>query len=78
MVDMDRKSPGEFEIQVRTALIRSGYTLGQLYEMIKDRTGLYCDNSYLHKIFINPKIAPKIRAAIAEILEIEITEGPEA
>lgn len=65
-----KRNPGKFEIDVRTALIRKGYTQSQLYMLIKEKTGLYCDSSYLKKIFAHPHIAPKIRKAIAEILEL--------
>jgi len=36
---------------------------------IRSRTGLYCDTSYLAKIFNGERKAPKIVAAIHELLK---------
>jgi len=68
-----RRKPGAFEMAVRTALMEQGMSQGELYSKIHEEAGLYCDNSYLRKIFLNPALAPKIRSAIAKILDIDLS-----
>lgn len=78
MIDLEqigKKTP--FEIRVKTALIERGMSQSDLFEIISAKFGLYCDHGYMHRIFINPKLAPKIRSAIAEILEIDLDESEE-
>lgn len=42
-----------------------------LIEQVRDRTGLYFDDSYLSKIINGTLATPKIMGAIREILELE-------
>lgn len=39
-------------------------------EQVKERTGLYFDSSYLHKIMVGKLATPSIVGAIREILDI--------
>lgn len=41
-----------------------------LIEQVRERTGLYFDDSYLHKIITGKLGSPKITQAICEILEL--------
>ena len=41
-----------------------------LMEQVREKTGLYMDSSYLHKIKTGKAATPKIVAAIREILEL--------
>lgn len=42
-----------------------------LVESVREDTGLYFDDSYLHKILTGKIATPKIVASICKILEIE-------
>jgi hypothetical protein len=42
-----------------------------LEEAVSEKTGLYVDNGYFYKILTGKRSAPKIVAAICEILNIE-------
>lgn len=42
-----------------------------LIEEVKNKTGLYFDSSYLHKIMTGVHKTPKVVGAICEILSIE-------
>ena len=42
-----------------------------LIERVKEKTGLYCDSSYMHKIKTGQLATPKIVAAINEILGVK-------
>ena len=66
-----------FELAMKTELIKRGITQTELFDKIHENTGLYCDHGYMHKIFRNPKLAPKIRAAVAEILDINLEDFKE-
>ena len=41
-----------------------------LIEQVKERTGLYFDDSYLHKVLTGKLATPKIVQAIKEILDL--------
>ena len=41
-----------------------------LIDQVREKTGLYFDSSYLHKIRTGKLATPKILAAIREILEL--------
>jgi hypothetical protein len=43
-----------------------------LEEAISEKTGLYVDNGYMYKILTGQREAPKIVAAICEVLSIEV------
>lgn len=61
----------EFFKKVKYRLIDLEKTQKWLEEQIREKTGLFVDSSYLSKIYNGERNAPKIKAAICEILEIE-------
>lgn len=61
----------DFCKKVKYRLIDLGKTQKWLEQEITKKTGLFVDSSYLNKIYNGDRNAPKIRAAICEILEIE-------
>ena len=60
----------DFGLSVKTELLRRGKEQKWLEEAVAERTGLYVDRSYLYKILTGQRHAPKIVAAIREILEL--------
>ena len=48
-----------------------GKTQKWLEEAVAEKTGLFVDNGYMHKILTGQRNAPKIIAAICEILNIK-------
>lgn len=60
----------EFGLCVKTELLRRGLEQKWLIEKIEERD-MYCDSSYLYKIFTGKRNAPKVVKAITEILELE-------
>lgn len=61
----------EFGKQVKIKLIQMDKPQKWLNEEVVKRTGLYFDDSYLHRIVTGKNSNPKIVSAIKEILEIE-------
>lgn len=61
----------DFGLCVKTKLLRMGKEQKWLEETISEKTGLFVDGGYLYKILTGKRNAPKIVAAIQEILEIE-------
>lgn len=61
----------KFCVLVKEHALRRGIQMQELCAEVTERTGLYCDTGYLHKIFTGQRKAEKIVAAIKEILEIE-------
>ena len=59
-----------FRRRVKHKLIDMEKSQSWLLEQVKEKTGLFVDNSYLNKIYTGERKAPKIRAAICEILRI--------
>lgn len=64
----------DFGLCVKTELLRTGKEQKWLEEAVSEKTGLYVDGSYMYKILTGQRNAPKIVAAICEILSIEIPE----
>ena len=60
----------EFGIAVKIALTRMGLDQQWLIQQVKCQTGLFIDGGYLYKIMTGKRHAPKITAAIREILEL--------
>lgn len=60
----------DFGLCVKTELLRQGKTQKWLEENISEKTGLFVDNGYMHKILTGQRNAPKIVSAIQEILNI--------
>ena len=65
----------DFGLCVKTELLRQGKEQKWLEEAITEKTGLYVDSGYMYKILTGQRNAPKIVAAICEILNIQ--EGEE-
>lgn len=61
----------DFGLEVKTKLLRMGKEQKWLEEAISEKTGLYVDGGYLYKILTGQRNAPKIVAAIREILDIQ-------
>lgn len=60
----------DFGINIRKKLLEHNRTQEWLINNVKDKTGLYFDSSYLHKIMAGKTSPPKIISTICEILEI--------
>ena len=61
----------DFGLAVKTELLRRGKEQKWLEEEVKEKTGLYVDSGYMWKILTGQRNAPKIVAAICEILNIQ-------
>ena len=59
-----------FGLCVKTELLKRGKTQTRLVEEVSEKTGLFVDDSYMHKILTGQRNAPKIVQAIREILDI--------
>ena len=64
----------DFGLCVKTELLRRGKEQKWLEEAISEKTGLYVDSGYTYKILTGQRNAPKIVAAICEILNIQKEE----
>lgn len=60
----------DFGLCVKTELLRQGKEQKWLEEAVSDITGLYVDGGYMYKILTGQRNAPKIVAAICEVLNI--------
>lgn len=63
-----------FGKQIKKRLIDLGQTQTWLAKQVAEKTGLFCDRSYLYKIMSGKRRAPKITAALCEILNLEQEE----
>lgn len=61
----------DFGLCVKTELLRQGKEQKWLEEVVSEKTGLYVDGGYMYKILTGQRNAPKIVAAICEILSIK-------
>ena len=61
----------DFGLCVKTELLRRGKEQKWLEEAVSEKTGLYVDGGYMYKILTGKRNAPKIVAAIREILELK-------
>ena len=61
----------DFGLCVKTKLLHLGKDQKWLEEAITDKTGLFVDSGYMYKILTGQRNAPKIVAAIREILDIK-------
>ena len=61
----------DFGLRVKMQLLQIGKDQKWLEEAISEKTGLYVDNGYMYKILTGKRNAPKIVAAIREILCLE-------
>lgn len=60
----------DFGLTVKTKLLQLGRDQKWLETAVSEKTGLYVDSGYMYKILTGQRSAPKIVAAIREILEI--------
>ena len=60
-----------FGLCIKTELLRIGKSQKWLEETVSKKTGLYVDSGYMYKILTGQRNAPKIVAAICEVLNIE-------
>ena len=68
---MNKSKFSDFGLCVKTKLLQMGRTQKWLEEAVTEKTGLFVDDSYMYKILTGQREAPKIVAAIREILGIE-------
>ena len=61
----------QYGVEVKKSLIEHGMSQKTLAERISEKTGLFVDSGYLYKILTGARSAPKVTAAINEILEIK-------
>ena len=61
----------DFGLCVKTELLRQGKEQKWLEQAITESTGLFVDSGYMYKILTGQRNAPKIVAAIREILSIK-------
>ena len=61
----------DFGLCVKTELLRRGKEQKWLEEAVAEKTGLFVDGGYMYKILTGQRNAPKIVAAICEILNIQ-------
>lgn len=60
----------DFGLAVKIKLLMMGKEQKWLEEAVAEKTGLYVDGGYMYKILTGQRNAPKITAAIMEILEM--------
>jgi hypothetical protein len=65
----------DFGLCVKTELLRMGKDQKWLEEAVSEKTGLFVDNGYMYKVLTGRRNAPKIVAAISDILGIANMEG---
>lgn len=68
MVNLSKFS--DFGLCVKTKLLQNGKDQKWLEKAVSEKTGLFVDNGYMYKILTGQRNAPKIVAAICEILNI--------
>lgn len=61
----------DFGLCVKTKLLQLGKDQKWLEKAVSEKTGLFVDNGYMYKVLTGRRKAPKIVAAIREILNIE-------
>ena len=71
---MNMSKFSDFGLCVKTELLRRGKEQKWLENAVTEKTGLYMDNGYMHKILNGQRNAPKIVAAIREILNLKEKE----
>ena len=62
----------DFGLCVKTELLRRGKEQKWLEEAISEKTGLFVDSGYMYKILTGQRNAPKVVAAICEILSLQV------
>ena len=72
---MNQSKFTDFGLCVKTELLRNGKEQKWLEEAVSEKTGLFVDSGYMWKILTGQRNAPKIVAAIREILNIQEGEA---
>lgn len=67
----------DFGLCVKTELLRQGKEQKWLEEAVAEKTSLFVDSGYMYKILTGQRNAPKIVAAICEILNIPEKQAKE-
>lgn len=67
---MNNSKFSDFGLLVKTELLRQGKEQKWLEAAVSEKTGLFVDNGYMYKILTGQRNAPKIVAAICEVLNI--------
>ena len=67
---MNQSKFTDFGLAVKTELLRRGKEQKWLEAEVAEKTGLFVDSGYMYKVLTGQRNAPKIVAAIREILEI--------
>lgn len=68
---MNNSKFSDFGLCVKTELLRQGKEQKWLEEQVAKKTGLYVDSGYMYKVLTGKRNAPKIVAAIKEILNVQ-------
>ena len=67
---MNQSKFTDFGLCIKTELLRRGKSQKWLEDAVSEKTGLYVDSGYMHKILTGQRNAPKVVEAIREILGI--------
>lgn len=67
---MNNSKFSDFGLYVKTELLRQGKEQKWLEEAVSEKTGLYVDGGYMYKILTGQRNAPKVVAAIREVLHL--------
>ena len=68
---MNMSNFSDLGLCVKTKLLQMGKSQKWLEEVVSEKTGLYVDSGYMYKILTGQRKAPKIVAAICEVLNIQ-------
>ena len=74
---MNLSKLSDFGLCVKTKLLQLGKNQKWIEKAVTKKTGLYVDSSYMHKILTGQRKAPRVVAAIREILNIEAEITPD-
>ena len=70
---MEAAKTTAFGKKVKKSLVDLEQKQSWLIEQVTEKTGLYFDGSYLHKVMTGQLNTPKVVKAICEILDIQDT-----
>lgn len=69
---MDSCKFTDFGLCVKTELLRRGKEQRWLEQEVRERTGMYMDSGYMHKILTGQRNAPKLVQSICEVLGLSV------
>ena len=69
------KTMTDFGIEIKMELLKQNKTQKWLQEQVQEKTGLYFDSSYLHKILTGTSNPEHIKSVIREILGLQSEEA---